>query len=200
MHDAHRTADRSQITTLMTEFMYRDLGDWDRLRELFHPDAMVHIMWFNGSGHEFVDTLARGGASAVASKHVIGNPLIHFHGARAVTETDAIIVAENTALGYVCTSHIRFLDRVEERDGHWRLVERRSVYDVSFLDVTPKNFDPVSPRQHPHEYAALARLLTLSGLSIEGIYPTRGSEMERKIRAGNASWLKEALPALSSMR
>jgi hypothetical protein len=67
---------------------------------------MVHIMWFNGTAEQWVDTLARGGASTVSSKHVIANPLIHFRGARAVTETNAIIVAESTALGYVCTSHI----------------------------------------------------------------------------------------------
>ena len=160
---------------------------------------MVHIMWFNGTAKQWVDTLARGGASTVSSKHVIANPLIHFRGARAVTETNAIIVAESTALGYVCTSHIRFLDRVEERAGRWRLMERRSVYDVSFLDVVPANFDPVSLRHHPHEYAAFARLLTLSGFWIEGTHPTRGSEAERKIRADNDSWLKESSPALSSM-
>lgn len=191
--DDHRTADRSQIATLITEFMYRDQGEWNNLREIFHPDAMVHIMWFNGSGHQFVDTLARGGASAVSSKHVIASPLIHLRGARAVTETNAIIVAENVALGCVCTSHIRFLDRIEERDGRWRLSERRSVYDISLFDVAPKDLDRASLRHHPHEYAALAELLTLSGLSIEGTYPTRGSEAERKIRADNDSWLKESI-------
>lgn len=188
-----RTEDRSLIATLMTGFIHRDLGEWDRLGELFHPEAMVHIMWFNGAAADFVAASSHMGKTDLSSKHVIANPLIHFSGRRAVTETNAITVTENTALGAVCTSHIRFVDRVEERDESWRILERRSVYDMSFFDVPPTDLAPASLKCHPHEYAALAHLLTLSGFAIEGTYPTRGSEVERQTKEDNNSWLTETI-------
>jgi hypothetical protein len=192
-HDTeHRTDDRSKIAELMTGFIHRDLRAWDPLRELFHPEAMVHIMWFNGRAEDFVDASSRMGTTDVSSKHVIAHPLIAFHGDRAVTETNAITVTENTALGYVCTTHLRFLDRVEARQGKWRLTERRSVYDFSFFDAVPPDFDRDSLQSFPHEYAALAHLLTQSGFPIQGTFPTRGGEGERHIKADNESWLTEA--------
>ncbi|GAB3972875.1 hypothetical protein GCM10029978_050980 [Actinoallomurus acanthiterrae] len=188
-NDVHRTDDRSVISALMTGFIHRDLGEWDRLRELFHPDATINIMWFNGLASEFVDASARMGATDVSSKHVIANPHLDFCGDRAVSETNAIAVTENTALGYVCTTHIRFLDRVELREGRWRILGRRSSYDMSYFNVVPTDVDRASGHDHPHEYAALAQLLSLSGFPITGRYPTRGSEAERRIKADNESWL-----------
>jgi SnoaL-like domain len=185
----HRTDDRSMISALMTGFIHRDLGEWDRLRELFHPDATVTIIWFNGLASEFVDASARMGATDLSSKHVIANPRLDFRGDRAVSETNAIAVTENTALGYVCTTHIRFLDRVELREGRWRILGRRSSYDMSYFNVAPTDVDRPSDREHPHEYAALAHLLSRSGFPVKGRYPTRGSQAERAIRADNESWL-----------
>jgi hypothetical protein len=187
--DVHRTDDRSMISALMTGFLHRDLGEWDRLRELFHPDATVNIMWFNGLASEFVDASSRMGATDVSSLHVIANPRLDFCGDRAVSETNTIAVTENTALGCVCTTHIRFLDRVERREGRWRILGRRSSYDMSYFTVAPAGFTRVSGDDHPHEYAALAQLLSLSGFPIKGTYPTRGSEAERQIKADNQSWL-----------
>jgi len=32
----------------------RDMREWDLLRSVFHPDATVHVSWFNGPAAEFV--------------------------------------------------------------------------------------------------------------------------------------------------
>jgi hypothetical protein len=34
-------ADRLDIANLMTGWIHRDNGEWDRLRELFHPEATL---------------------------------------------------------------------------------------------------------------------------------------------------------------
>ena len=35
--------DRLQITDLLTGWMHRDLGEWQQLRNLFHPDGTIEI-------------------------------------------------------------------------------------------------------------------------------------------------------------
>jgi hypothetical protein len=35
--------DRLSIADLMTGWIHRDLGEWDQLRNLFHPDATIDI-------------------------------------------------------------------------------------------------------------------------------------------------------------
>jgi len=40
--------DRQSIADLMTGWIHRDLAEWDKLRELFHPDGTIEITWFEG--------------------------------------------------------------------------------------------------------------------------------------------------------
>lgn len=35
--------DRQQITDLLTGWIHRDTGEWDQLRDLFHPDGTIEI-------------------------------------------------------------------------------------------------------------------------------------------------------------
>lgn len=102
------------------------------------------------------------------------------------------LVTENPTQGYRCTTHIRYLDRLLHDHAGWRIVERRSVYDASFLDRTPFGFDAAQLASFPHEYAALGHVLTLSGLKIDGIYPVRDSHAEQTTRRQNAEWLCRA--------
>jgi hypothetical protein len=41
--------DRLQITDLITGLIHRDLGEWDKLRDLFHHDSEIEVTWFEGS-------------------------------------------------------------------------------------------------------------------------------------------------------
>jgi hypothetical protein len=50
--------------------------------------------------------------------------------------------------------------------------------------------DQVAVQKYPREYAPLAYLLEKSGFPIKGIYPTRGSDLEKQIKADAQSWLK----------
>jgi hypothetical protein len=186
-----RIEDRLAIADLMTGWMHRDLGQWDALRDLFHPDATIEVTWFEGPAAEFVDASERMGASNLRTKHLIAGPSITFHGDRALVETNAMIVAENTELELGATAHNRFWDRAEKRHGHWRLARRESVYDFSsFTSQTemPK-IDEAAVRRYPREYAALAYLLEKSGFPLSREFATRGSELEAEMKAAGATWL-----------
>ncbi|WP_335972414.1 MULTISPECIES: nuclear transport factor 2 family protein [Streptomycetaceae] len=186
-----RLEDRAAIADLMTGWIHRDLSEWDRLRDLFHPGATVEITWFDGLATDFVDGSARMGASALRTKHVIAGPSITFNGDRALVETNAMVLAENTDLELGATAHNRFWDQVEKRDGEWRIAKRQSFYDMSYFNFLTKvhEIDEEAVRGFPREYAALAYLLVKSGFPIVREFPTRGSALEADIKAAGHAWL-----------
>jgi hypothetical protein len=190
LHDEHDIAD------LMTGWIHRDVGAWDRLRALFHPGAEMRLSWFTGPATDFVEASARMNQSDLRTKHVIAAPSIAFSrsGLRAVTETNAMVIAESrhTPLGAV--THSRFLDRVESRSGHWGLVHRTAVYDFSSFTFPlgpVANIDAAVVSRFPVEYAALAYLLELSGFPVGDTFAVKDSNDERQIKRRNASWLDD---------
>ena len=189
-----RLEDRAAIADLMTGWMHRDLGEWDRLRGLFHPGATIAITWFDGLASDFVDGSARMGASGLRSKHLITHPQITFNGDRALVQTNAMIIAENTVLELGATAHNRFLDQVEKRDGGWRISRRDSSYDMSYFNFLTEvqQADEQEVRRFPREYAALAYLLEKSGFPVVREFPTRDSALEAEIKAAGAAWLSKA--------
>lgn len=155
--------DRLQITDLLTGWMHRDLGQWEQLRNLFHPDGTIEITWFEGLASDFVDGSMRMGASDVRTKHLIGTPVVTFNAnaTRAIVETNAMIIGENVKLNLGCIGHNRFYDMAEKRDGVWKLFHRQSIYDMASFTfpLGMVAIDQSMVGKYPREYAALAYLL-----------------------------------------
>jgi SnoaL-like domain len=153
--------DRLAIADLMTGWMHRDLAEWDQLRALFHADAVIEITWFEGNASDFVDGSMRMGASDLRTKHLVAAPVVVFRGSKAIAETNAMIIAENSKLRVGCSVHCRFLDEVEKRAGFWKIVKRQAVYDMgSFtFPLGIVDLDAETIQKYPSEYAALAYLL-----------------------------------------
>lgn len=187
-------ADRRAIDDLMTGWMRRDLAQWEAMRELFHPDGVIEITWFRGLFTDFVDASARMGTSDLKTKHVITTPAVTFHGDRAVAETNAIVVAENGKLKLGCQSHNRFYDRIEKRDGVWKIVDRRSIYDMGSFTFPCGivDIDSDTATKYPPEYAALAYLLDKSGFPVTGTFATKGSALEVELKSSGQRWLEDA--------
>ena len=183
--------DRLSIADLMTGWMHRDLAEWDKLRELFYPDATIEITWFEGKARDFIDGSMKMGASDLKTKHVIASPVVSFNGDRAIVETNAIIVGENVSLELGCSNHSRFYDRVEKRNGVWKIVNRQCIYDMGSFTF-PRGvveIDKSEVQKHPREYAPLAYLLEKSGFSVNRIFPTKGSDLEKTMKAAGQTWL-----------
>jgi hypothetical protein len=45
-------------------------------------------------------------------------------------------------------------------------------------------------QKYPREYAPLAYLLEKSGFPVNRVYPTKGSDLEKTIKAKGRTWLK----------
>ncbi len=188
-------ADRLAIADLLTGWMRRDLGQWDQLRELFHPEGLIAVTWFEGRFSDFVKASERMSASGGSTKHFIASPVVTFNGGRAIAETNTVIVSDNHSLGLGCTSHARFYDLVEKRNGLWRILNRQALYDLSSFTF-PRGYINIEDEllaKHPREYAALAYLLEKSGYPVKRVFPTNGSELEKSIKDSGKAWLSEEL-------
>lgn len=185
--------DRQQITDLITGWIHRDLGQWDDLAQLAHPDGVIEITWFEGPFAEFVEGSKRMGKSDLRTKHLIGTPVVSFNGNKAIVETNAVIVAENICLDLGCSVHNRFYDLVEKRQGLWKLIKRQSIYDMGSFTF-PRGLveiDREAVARYPREYAPLAYLLEKSGFPLNRLFATRGSELEQAMRKQAGDWLAD---------
>ena len=185
--------DRLQITDLLTGWMHRDLGEWEQLRNLFHPDGTIEITWFEGLASDFVEGSIRMGASDVRTKHLIGTPVVTFNAnaTRAIVETNAMIIAEHVKLNLGCIGHNSFYDMAEKRDGVWKLFHRQSIYDMASFTfpLGMVAIDHSAAEKYPREYAALAYLLEKSGFPVQRVFATRGSDLEQQMKASGTRWL-----------
>lgn len=183
--------DRQAINDLMIGWMRRDLAQWDSLRQLFHEDGVIEITWFEGKFGDFVDASMRMGTSSLRTKHVITAPVVAFNSDKAIAETNAMIVGENVDLAIGCVNHNRFYDRIEKRDGVWKIINRQSIYDMGSITFPAgiKEIDGEVIKRHPREYAPLAYVLEKSGFPVSRVFATKGSDLEKKMKEAGERWL-----------
>ena len=183
--------DRQSIADLMTGWIHRDLAEWDKLRELFHPDATIEISWFEGPASDFVDGSMRMGKSDFGTKHFISAPVVTFNGDKALAETNAVVIGENVRLDLGVSAHARFYDQVEKRNGVWKILNRQGIYDFSYFNFPQGvvEIDREIVKKYPREYAALAYLLEMSGFPVKRVFATKGSNLEKAMKAAGQAWL-----------
>ncbi len=183
--------DRLAIAELMTGWMHRDLAEWDELRELFHPDATIEVTWFEGRFSDFVDRSIGMGKSDLNTKHFISSPMVTFNGDKAIAETNAVIIGDNASLDLGCSAHNRFYDMIEKRGAGWKIVRRQSIYDTGYFNFPHGivEIDQAAARSYPREYAPLAYLLEKSGFPVRRVFATKGSDLEKTMKADGKKWL-----------
>jgi hypothetical protein len=130
----------------------RDHGEWETMRACFHPDATVRVLWYSGPVAGFLDETIKSFAEREpggGSKHWFGNSRVWVKGDRALLETDAQVLGRNRTGGYLFdfTLFIRLYDRIERRQGEWRILRMDAIYDRDRLD-------PVIPGSVPADFFA----------------------------------------------
>jgi SnoaL-like domain len=192
-----QSEDRSAVAALVNNWaVWRDAGDWERFRGVWHDDARMMATWFQGSADAFIAASREGWEKGVSILHFLGGIAIDIEGTRAIAQTKMTISqrgeVHRVLCDVVCTG--RFYDFLEKRAGRWGLVLRQPIYEKDRLDpldpAATLTLDQELLRRFPEGYRHLAYLQTQIGYAVKRDMPgLRGPEVEALYRRGRA-WLK----------
>ena len=194
--------DRLTIRDLVENWVvWRDAGDWERFRTVWHDDGWMMATWFQGPCDDFIRVSREGFEKGVRILHFLGGTSVDLGGGRAIAQTKMTIAqratVEDVLCDVVCTG--RFYDFLEKREGRWGMVLRQPIYEKDRLDpVSPDAslaLDGALLASFPEGYRHLAYLQTRIGYSVKKDMPgLNGPEVEA-LYARGAAWLRgEALP------
>jgi 3-phenylpropionate/cinnamic acid dioxygenase small subunit len=115
-----------------------DRADYDLLRECFHPDATTKYGFFGGSVDEFIASAREQLPLFLATTHNTGNQTVDVKGDTAWAEhytvaTHRLAADAHGPLRDFVTA-VRYIDRMECRDGDWRIAARSLVLDWTRTD------------------------------------------------------------------
>jgi hypothetical protein len=200
--DPAALAEELAIRALVAQWAFsRDQGAWDDLLACYHDDGAMSVSWFDGPAAEFVERsriLAAARGAGDWSKHFLGVTRVHRVGARALAETDAVILTRGAIGGIAAdtTTYSRFFDRIERRRGAWRILHRTAVYERDRIDpVTP---DPKWPAVFatldfsglPEGCKHLGAALRKRGRTLLPNLVMANSEEERALKSAGRAWME----------
>jgi hypothetical protein len=175
--------------------IWRDAGDWERFKTVWHDDGVMMATWFQGSFKEFIRVSIEGWERGVSILHFLGGSSIDINANRAICQTKMTIsqraVVDDVLCDVVCTG--RFYDFLEKRDNRWAIVLRQPIYEKDRIDALEPNvnlkLDKGLLSQFPQGYQHLSYLQTKIGYLVKKDMPTlRGVEVQDLYARGRA-WL-----------
>jgi ketosteroid isomerase-like protein len=136
--ELQRLVDESAIRRLLSRYVRAiDRRDYDLLRNCYHDDAVDEHGHYDGDIDGFIEFLENVPTSMFES-HFLGNPLIEVDGDVAWAETYCLAlrrVDDQQGGAQDRFQHVRYLDRIEKRDGEWRIARRIASYGHGRLDA-----------------------------------------------------------------
>lgn len=193
--------DRLMVRELVENWaVFRDAGDWDRFRSVWHDDGRMMATWCQASADGFIEATKQGWAKGVSILHFLGGSSIEVAGDRALAQTKMTISQRATVDGVlvdvVCTG--RFYDFIERRNSKWGFVLRQPIYEKDRMDpVDPAarlSLDRQLLERFPEGYRHLAYLQTQIGYEVKRDMPgLKGPEVERLYARGKR-WLQGGSP------
>ncbi len=180
----------------------RDYGDWEGMRACFHPDATVHVAWFSGPCATFFErtiAMAAQRKPEERSKHWFGSSRVAVKGPRAILETDAQVQVRDWFDGclFDLTASVRMYDRVERRQGVWRIARMTVIYDKDRMDAVvpgsvPAGFFDGIELMGPDAGMAFMRFRNKKvGRAMPPDVVVGGSAGEARLRTDTEQWLAQ---------
>jgi hypothetical protein len=189
------------IETVNNWALWRDAGDWERFRTVWHDDGWMSATWFQGPAEKFIEVSRAGFEKGVSILHFLGGSSVELKGERAIAQTKMTISQRGTVDGVlvdvVCTG--RFYDFFARRAGRWGIVRRQPIYEKDRMDpVDPAGkltLDPQLLARFPEGYRHLAYLQTKLGFSIKLDLPQLKGPAVEALYAHGRAWLEGAASA-----
>ncbi len=177
--------------------LWRDQGRWADLLEAFHADGVIAVSWFRGPYPDFVDRCRQSFGRGSRAKHQCWPPVVRGKGPRAVAETNVAILVRQQIEGIWVdlTSRARFFDRLEQRAGRWRILERTAIYEQDRLDpvepsiVFVKLMQAANAAQFPEAYRYMAYRVLAAGRTLANPVHYDGLPETEALKARYDAWL-----------
>ena len=173
--------------------VWRDAGDWERFRTVWHDDGRMMATWFQGSADDFIRVSREGFERGVRILHFLGGSSVDVAGDRAVAQTKMTITQRAPVHGVECDVVCagRFYDFLERRDGRWGLGQ--PIYEQDRIGVVDPaarlELDRTALERYPVGYRHLAYLQEQQGFTVKPDMPGLvGPEVDALYSSG-ARWL-----------
>ncbi|HLL28296.1 MAG TPA: nuclear transport factor 2 family protein [Xanthobacteraceae bacterium] len=192
-------ADKQAIRELVENWvLWRDAGDWERFRTVWHADGRMMATWFQGPAEEFIKVSREGFERGVNILHFLGGHTSEIAGSRAIAQTKMQIMqraaVHDVLVDVVCTG--RFYDFIEKRAGHWGIVLRQPIYEKDRMDPVdpalklaldhdqlarfPEGYRHLAYLQAQNEFAVKPDMPGLKGPAVEALYARGKAWLEGK--------------------
>lgn len=181
--------------------LWRDAGDWERFRTVWHHDGWMSATWFQGPAEEFIEVSRAGFDNGVSILHFLGGSSVDLNGRRATAQTKMTIsqraAVDGVLVDVVCTG--RFFDFFEKRHGRWGIVRRQPIYEKDRMDPLDPSailkLDQELLARFPEGYRHLAYLQTKIGFTIKLDMPQLKGPVVEQLYAHGRAWLQGATSA-----
>jgi hypothetical protein len=183
------------------ERLYRDLGKWDDLAELYAEDSHVRTTWFDGTGKDFAAASKEMAEQRSRhSKHPIWPAEIRVNGDRAVSESLAEIQNRDTLEGVWVdtTQYCRFISKLVRTECGWRFKTFEAIYQKDTIQpVYPGDVPPIDRAEvesYRASYRIWAYMLSRKGYEIpqdERIVSEDRPDLVAKLYAEHEKWLAD---------
>jgi hypothetical protein len=175
--------------------VWRDAGDWERFRTVWHDDGHMMATWFQGPAEEFIRVSRAGFDKGVSILHFLGGNSVDIAGTRAISQTKMTIAqrasVHDVVVDVVCTG--RFYDFFDKRNGRWGIVLRQPIYEKDRMDpVDPSvrlELEKALLDGFPEGYRHLAYLQTQIGFQVKRDMPGLKGPAVEALYARGTRWL-----------
>ena len=189
--------DRLAIAEVVQNWaLWRDAGDWERFRTVWHPDGWMSATWFQGPAEQFIAVSKAGFEKGVNILHFLGGICVDVAGDHAISQCKMTIgqrgLLDGEPVDVVCTG--RFYDFLERRQGAWKIVRRQPIYEKDRLDpLNPGSKLMLEPKllmSFPEGYRHLAYLQSRLGFKIKMDMPQLKGPVVQALYARGKAWLE----------
>jgi len=157
MNDRDRALQVLLDKQAISEVLYRyaracDRADEAMLRSCFHLDSTHRHGRFEGSSSDFCTFAMKIVHSNKREKHTVSNVMVEVDGDTAIAESHYVAyhrrVDASTGAEEDYLNGGRFVDRLERRNGEWKIAARVGLVDYERFDpVTERGFRQLAPHQ-----------------------------------------------------
>jgi SnoaL-like domain len=136
----------------ITELLYRycqgcDHSDEEVLRSCFHPDCITDHAGWSGKSHDWVPLALAWLKDRVAVTHAVTNIYIQVDGDRAILNCHFFAYNRSPKPGTDKLEEFmakgRYIDRMERRDGVWKIAHRIGIHDLERVVEVPASVNEI---------------------------------------------------------